>query len=995
MSSFSFSKSFCGFCTLTLLGVTVFWSTLFAFAQAPVPDENGFVTNDPTDIERPLTELEKADISFCEEKYVDNVMVGVANAPDSVTAGDTLTLQGTILNNNTYPVVDAVFKAKVIQIIAPTSELPVEWYALVEEMTIVDSVTLREGAEGSFLFPWTVPNVPEGQYRIVFFVTTKEGKDISGISSSYQIGAGANDFIVYNSGVVTVSPTTTPYIPSTATHWSKSPSVASYPIVKDEENSFFTCIGFDVSTTTTHKAILTLKDAQGTIIKETSHTQNPTESTLKALVARFTPENEYTSFTLTLDVYANDALVEHTEVVYRCENLGTCTPPPLQETTLPERSPMAFTDILQIIFLSISIFAILTALYKYVKEKQHMKIPTLLILGLYLASGLVYMTVMSTANTNAALATKYTPSTHSPYGLVSGFCPNTNPIFSYTYSEQCTPFWSESGVSYSCPTLGSLSTLPSDCITTYTEYGPMYECPVTITQLNGRTTNLGVHNRCVLTGVRGDWEDIRSCFLSGTVDGNWSVRATDEGDSVAFICDTLCSNKNTAGVAYGYGATCKVGTKYGVMNNASQCCTGTYYDAGCPYPAVSHDLSCATPNAPQVTSFTGTNGTQSGSSLTNIPNGSTVTLDWSVSDVTQCIASGAPDWTGEVSMTGGNQTVTVSADTTYTLTCSGYTGEEVTQHVTVLTSAPSIIDFTVTPNPVPYGDSAVISWSSINTTSCTAGGDWFGTKSTSGNESTGPVTAPKTYTLYCEGPLGTSNTITITLQVACAAQDINGCRLPLTSSGDSAGMCISGYSGGCNYTCTNGVWTENSNTCGAPLITEFKVCDVGEVNCVSSGNKDVIVNSPFEIHWDSTNAEFCSEVSGPDFSTGNAVSGIDTATAGAVPGVTNTYAVACGNGGTIGVTSSVDVTTLEAIPVITATPRVVEEGDEVALSWDTRGSDPSSCRIVGGGLNMTSLGTNTGTVDVIVNARTTFVIICGSGGTGRATVEVIPRGFES
>lgn len=51
----------------------------------------------------------------------------------------------------------------------------------------------------------------------------------------------------------------------------------------------------------------------------------------------------------------------------------------------------------------------------------------------------------------------------------------------------------------------------------------------------------------------------------------------------------------------------------------------------------------------------------------------------------------------------------------------------------------------------------------------------------------------------------------------CPATTIGNCNLPNTSSGGTAGSCASGYTqGGCSYTCNNGNWNSNGNSCAIP-----------------------------------------------------------------------------------------------------------------------------------------------------------------------------------
>jgi hypothetical protein len=66
---------------------------------------------------------------------------------------------------------------------------------------------------------------------------------------------------------------------------------------------------------------------------------------------------------------------------------------------------------------------------------------------------------------------------------------------------------------------------------------------------------------------------------------------------------------------------------------------------------------------------------------------------------------------------------------------------------------------------VASGQSVQLTWSSTAATACAASGAWSGTKSTSGSESVGPLSATGTYTLTCSGPGGSATaatTITVT-----------------------------------------------------------------------------------------------------------------------------------------------------------------------------------------------------------------------------------------
>jgi len=61
------------------------------------------------------------------------------------------------------------------------------------------------------------------------------------------------------------------------------------------------------------------------------------------------------------------------------------------------------------------------------------------------------------------------------------------------------------------------------------------------------------------------------------------------------------------------------------------------------------------------------------------------------------------------------------------------------------------------PITIPYNNSAILSWTSSNANYCYASGDWSGSKSLSGSESTGNLTYSKTYTMTCSGSGGSAS----------------------------------------------------------------------------------------------------------------------------------------------------------------------------------------------------------------------------------------------
>ncbi len=80
-------------------------------------------------------------------------------------------------------------------------------------------------------------------------------------------------------------------------------------------------------------------------------------------------------------------------------------------------------------------------------------------------------------------------------------------------------------------------------------------------------------------------------------------------------------------------------------------------------------------------------------------------------------------------------------------------------------AAAPVVNLTANPRSIDYASSSLLSWSSTNTTSCTASGSWAGSKALSGSQSTGELTSSQTYTLTCSG-LGGSKSDSETVSVS-------------------------------------------------------------------------------------------------------------------------------------------------------------------------------------------------------------------------------------
>jgi hypothetical protein len=210
-------------------------------------------------------------------------------------------------------------------------------------------------------------------------------------------------------------------------------------------------------------------------------------------------------------------------------------------------------------------------------------------------------------------------------------------------------------------------------------------------------------------------------------------------------------------------------------------------------------------------------------------------LSWTSTNATSCYASG--NWSGSKSLSGNESTGSLTYSRTYTITCSG-TGGSASDSVTVnVTSSTPTIDIkangsdgTIT---IPYNDSAILNWTSANATSCYASGNWSGSKSTSGSESTGNLTYSKTYTITCSGSGGSaSDSVTINVNnqsisdVYLTADPSSGCY-PLNNVDLTATVSDSYYYGSITYyfDCTNDGYWEKTITDSSSYYTAYDVCN--------------------------------------------------------------------------------------------------------------------------------------------------------------------------
>jgi hypothetical protein len=198
-------------------------------------------------------------------------------------------------------------------------------------------------------------------------------------------------------------------------------------------------------------------------------------------------------------------------------------------------------------------------------------------------------------------------------------------------------------------------------------------------------------------------------------------------------------------------------------NGARAFANGTHTLNINPGSTRTYTLECTNSGGSTTATKTVTVGVVPGVTLAAMPttvvSGGSTTLTWSVTNsATSCTASG--NWSGSKTVTGGSQTMTgITTNKTYNLVCANDFGSSTplaTVSVTVSSTPPPTINFTVSRDSLKPPETAVLTWSTSGATSCTANGSWTGSKPTSGTLTVNPID-DVLYNLTCTGPGGNNS----------------------------------------------------------------------------------------------------------------------------------------------------------------------------------------------------------------------------------------------
>lgn len=153
-------------------------------------------------------------------------------------------------------------------------------------------------------------------------------------------------------------------------------------------------------------------------------------------------------------------------------------------------------------------------------------------------------------------------------------------------------------------------------------------------------------------------------------------------------------------------------------------------------------------------------------SSTNINKGDTTTLSWNTTNASSVSISPSVR-SGSLGLSG-SATVSPTNTTTYTLTVNCNNGTTIQRTVTVTVKQPQVQNCTINSfsgplNPIPYGSSANLFWSTSNCNLVTISG--LGTQNPNFSVSTGNLISDTVYTLTASGPHGPTQTRNFTVYV--------------------------------------------------------------------------------------------------------------------------------------------------------------------------------------------------------------------------------------
>lgn len=310
---------------------------------------------------------------------------------------------------------------------------------------------------------------------------------------------------------------------------------------------------------------------------------------------------------------------------------------------------------------------------------------------------------------------------------------------------------------------------------------------------------------------------------------------------------------------------------------------------------------------------------------------------------------------------------------------------------------PGII-FTADPTSVYRGQSSILTWSTANTTVCSASGGWAGQKTLNGSQQVGPLNDTTSFTLECSGPQGTvADTVVVTVtDPPPPPPTLNFTANPLTVAAGGQSQ-LTWSTTDATSCAASGGWSGSRPTSGSqlsPLVnapSTFTLTCTGQSGSVTkSVTVDVTYPTPIvdltanpmtvlsgnstTLNWAVEYASTCTASGG--WSGNKSIGGFETS----IPLTeTTTFTLTCsGDGGSTSDSVTVDVTYPQPTLTLSAVPSTVMAGGTSALSWSSTGATSCTASGAWSGAKAVNGSENTNPL----NMSSTYTLTCtGPGGS--------------
>lgn len=555
--------------------------------------------------------------------------------------------------------------------------------------------------------------------------------------------------------------------------------------------------------------------------------------------------------------------------------------------------------------------------------------------------------------------------------------------------------------------------------------------PTTITIGSSASLDWSASNATACT-ASGDWSGSKATIGNQTVtpttigEKTFSLSCTGSGGSVSKsvtltvrqLPPAITIAVNPTSITQGNSATISWGTTNATSCVASGAWTGSKATSGSQSTtptstgSFSYTLACDGPGGSSTQSATLTvNPPVPPTTITftaspaTIVRGSSSTLSWSTTGATSCEASG--EWTGARG-TSGSAVVTPTSTgvKNYALSCTG-TGGTSTKNVTVTVNTPAPT-LTITPSPatITLGQSSTLSWSAADVTSCTASGEWSGTKAAAGSQTVTPTSAgTKNFVLSCTGDGGSvSKTASLVVNTPTPAPTVDIVATPTTIA-LGASTTLSWTSSDASSCSATGAWSGAKGTSGSTTITPSATGSFSYgLSCTGTGGTSsdslsvtvtapaptlsftgtptsITVGQSTSLSWGASNATSCS-ASGA-WTGSKTTSGSQTVTPASAG--TSSYVMSCtGTGGSVSKTVSITATAAPQPTIsIGLSPSTITVGQASTLTWAS--SNSTSC-VASGAWSGSQATSGSLSVNPSTTGTHNYAIQCtGSGGTASSS----------